>query len=206
MVTASAISLRSSRAKSRGCDATEARPGDEPASHGTESELRPSTTLGTNEVVVGFETETIGVVAGIWAVLETVPDPEIPVLSVLDLGIVREVSPDRVLITPTYTGCPATQVIERDIRTALDAAGYRAVRIETTLSPPWTTDWISAAGREKLLAYGIAPPTPAGERAVHCPQCGSGETEEISRFGSTPCKALWRCRSCAEPFDLFKCH
>jgi ring-1,2-phenylacetyl-CoA epoxidase subunit PaaD len=144
--------------------------------------------------------------ARIWHVLEGVADPEIPVISVVELGIVRDVTPDRVRITPTYTGCPATQVIERDIRDALDAAGYRAVAIETELSPPWTTDWISAAGRAKLLAYGIAPPTPAGERAVHCPQCDSSDTEEISRFGSTPCKALWRCRACAEPFDLFKCH
>ena len=140
------------------------------------------------------------------AVLATVPDPEIPVLSVLDLGIVRSVEPDRVTITPTYTGCPATQVIERDIRAALDAAGYRQVRIETTLSPPWTTDWITPEGREKMHAYGIAPPLAAGERTVSCPQCGSRDTEEISRFGSTPCKALWRCRDCAEPFDLFKCH
>lgn len=145
-------------------------------------------------------------VSRIWAVLETVPDPEIPVLSVVDLGIVREVEPGRVRITPTYTGCPATQVIERDIRAALDSAGYREVRIETVLSPPWTTDWIGPAGREKLHAYGIAPPTPPGHHAVACPQCGSRDTEEISRFGSTPCKALWRCRSCAEPFDLFKCH
>ena len=143
---------------------------------------------------------------GIFSVLNTVPDPEIPVLSVLDLGIVRDVSTERVLITPTYTGCPATQVIERDIRSALDAAGYRGVRLQTTLSPPWTTDWITPEGREKLHAYGIAPPLPAGERAVACPQCGSADTVEISRFGSTPCKALWRCRSCAEPFDLFKCH
>ncbi len=141
--------------------------------------------------------------AGIWAVLESVADPEIPVVSVVDLGIVREVTPERVTITPTYTGCPAAQVIERDIRSALDAAGYRGVAIETALSPPWTTDWISAEGREKLRRYGIAPPT---REAVECPQCGSAETEEISRFGSTPCKALWRCRSCAEPFDLFKCH
>ena len=145
-------------------------------------------------------------VSRIWSVLESVPDPEIPVLSVVDLGIVREVEPDRVRITPTYTGCPATQVIERDLRSALDAAGYRHVRIETMLSPPWTTDWISQAGRGKLHAYGIAPPVPRGETAVHCPQCGSADTEEISRFGSTPCKALWRCRACAEPFDLFKCH
>ncbi|HEV2817711.1 MAG TPA: 1,2-phenylacetyl-CoA epoxidase subunit PaaD [Allosphingosinicella sp.] len=140
---------------------------------------------------------------GIWAVLEGVMDPEIPVVSVVDLGIVRDVRPDRVTITPTYTGCPATQVIERDIRAALDAAGYREVAIETELSPPWTTDWISEAGRAKLKAYGIAPPTRA---AVACPQCGSTATEEISRFGSTPCKAQWRCRDCLEPFDLFKCH
>lgn len=142
----------------------------------------------------------------LWAVLETVPDPEIPVVSVVDLGIVRDVSDERVAITPTYTGCPATQVIERDIRDALDAAGYRHVRIDTVLAPPWTTDWISAAGREKLRVYGIAPPLPAGQREVACPQCGSTQTEEISRFGSTPCKAQWRCRDCLEPFDLFKCH
>ena len=142
----------------------------------------------------------------LWRVLEGVPDPEIPVVSVVDLGIVRAVTPERVTITPTYTGCPATQVIERDIRGALDAAGYRDVAVETVLSPPWTTDWISESGKAKLHAYGIAPPTARGEDAVHCPQCGSGDTEEISRFGSTPCKALWRCRACAEPFDLFKCH
>jgi ring-1,2-phenylacetyl-CoA epoxidase subunit PaaD len=128
------------------------------------------------------------------------------VVSVVDLGIVREVSADQVTITPTYTGCPATQVIERDIRDALDAAGYRHVAIETVLSPPWTTDWISESGREKLRAYGIAPPLPKGERDVACPQCGSVRTTEISRFGSTPCKSLWRCTDCLEPFDLFKCH
>jgi len=143
------------------------------------------------------------VTSGIWAVLEGVMDPEIPVVSVVDLGIVRDIRPDRVLITPTYTGCPATQVIERDIRAALDSAGFREVGIETTLSPPWTTDWISEAGKAKLKAYGIAPPT---RRAVLCPQCGSAATEEVSRFGSTPCKAQWRCRDCLEPFDLFKCH
>ena len=139
----------------------------------------------------------------LWAMLETVPDPEIPVLSIVDLGIVRSVEADRIAITPTYTGCPATQAIERDIRDALDSAGYRDVRIETVLAPPWTTDWITREGRAKLHAYGIAPPA---RGAVACPQCGSVETEEISRFGSTPCKALWRCRACAEPFDLFKCH
>jgi len=139
----------------------------------------------------------------LWGVLETVPDPEIPVVSVVDLGIVREVHPDRVVITPTYTGCPATQVIERDIRDALDSAGYRQVAIETMLSPPWTTEWISESGKAKLKAFGIAPPS---RQKVECPQCGSSEVEEISRFGSTPCKAQWRCRSCLEPFDLFKCH
>jgi ring-1,2-phenylacetyl-CoA epoxidase subunit PaaD len=141
--------------------------------------------------------------APIWAVLGEVADPEIPVISVVELGIVRSVEPGRVVVTPTYTGCPATQVIERDIRDALDSAGYRDVRIETVLAPAWTTDWISPEGRRKLHAYGIAPPT---SQAVACPQCGSTDTEEISRFGSTPCKALWRCRACAEPFDLFKCH
>ena len=139
----------------------------------------------------------------LWQVLADVCDPEIPVVSVVDLGIVRAVHPDRVVITPTYTGCPATQVIERDIRAALDAAGFRDVAIETVLSPPWTTDWIGEAGKAKLKAYGIAPPT---RQAVSCPQCGSTATEEISRFGSTPCKAQWRCRDCLEPFDLFKCH
>ena len=139
----------------------------------------------------------------VWEVLRSVPDPEIPVLSIVDLGIVRSASEERVVITPTYTGCPATQVIERDIRDALDAAGYRSVTIDTVLSPAWTTEWITPAGREKLLAYGIAPPT---RGAVECPQCGSSNSEEISRFGSTPCKSLWRCRDCAEPFDLFKCH
>ena len=138
--------------------------------------------------------------------MASVPDPEIPVISIVDLGIVRSADEDRVVLTPTYTGCPATQVIETMVREALDEAGFPHVRIETTLSPPWTTDWITPEGREKLRAYGIAPPIPAGTRDVHCPQCGSASTQEISRFGSTPCKALWRCRDCAEPFDLFKCH
>jgi len=141
--------------------------------------------------------------AGIWRLLEAVPDPEIPVLSVVDLGIVREVTRERVAITPTYSGCPATLVIERSIREKLDGAGYSDVTIESRLSPPWTTDWITAAGRARLHAYGIAPPT---RGAPTCPQCGSRDTEEISRFGSTPCKALWRCCVCAEPFDRFKCH
>jgi ring-1,2-phenylacetyl-CoA epoxidase subunit PaaD len=144
--------------------------------------------------------------ARIWSVLESVPDPEIPAVSIVDLGIVREVDAQRVTLTPTYTGCPATFAIEAMVRAALDKAGFGHLAIETTLSPPWTTDWISEEGKAKLRAYGIAPPQPAGSREVACPQCGSGETEEISRFGSTPCKAQWRCRSCLEPFDLFKCH
>jgi len=142
--------------------------------------------------------------ADIRAVLETVMDPEIPVVSVVDLGIVREVSAERVAITPTYSGCPATEVIERTIREALNAAGFGDVRIETELAPPWTTDWISDKGRAALNAYGIAPPDLA--KAATCPQCGSTDTEEVSRFGSTPCKAQWRCKACLEPFDRFKCH
>ena len=143
-------------------------------------------------------------VAGIWAVLKDVPDPEIPAVSILDLGIVRGVEEEKVVITPTYSGCPATQFIEQNIREALNSAGYRHVAIETVLSPPWTTDWISEDGKRKLAAYGIAPPDLA--KAATCPRCGSTDTQEVSRFGSTPCKAQWRCKSCLEPFDRFKCH
>lgn len=148
-------------------------------------------------------------------ILNEVPDPEIPVVSVVDLGIVRGVrtEPPAVLITPTYTGCPATLVIEMSVRSALDAAGFGEVAIEMVLSPPWTTDWISDQGRAQLKDYGIAPPPKGsaaqslkGDASVECPRCGSTETQEVSRFGSTPCKALWRCRSCHEPFDRFKCH
>jgi ring-1,2-phenylacetyl-CoA epoxidase subunit PaaD len=149
----------------------------------------------------------------LWRVLADVPDPEIPAVSVVDLGIVREVSEQAVVITPTYTGCPATVAIEAMIRAALDQAGFAHVAIRTVIDPPWSTDWISDEGREKLRAYGIAPPPKgAGGRSlkgpdlVECPRCSSTDTEEVSRFGSTPCKALWRCRSCAEPFDRFKCH
>jgi ring-1,2-phenylacetyl-CoA epoxidase subunit PaaD len=147
------------------------------------------------------------------AVLAGVPDPEIPAVSVIDLGIVREIGADAVTITPTYTGCPATLAIEQAIRAALDESGFAHVKIETALSPPWSTDWISDEGREKLRAYGIAPPPKGADAAAlknaapaECPRCGSRETEEISRFGSTPCKALWRCSACGEPFDRFKCH
>ena len=142
--------------------------------------------------------------AAIRAVLDGVMDPEIPVVSVVDLGIVRAVSDDVVTITPTYSGCPATVAIEQSIRAALDAAGYRAVGIDTVLAPPWSTDMISDRGKAKLEAYGIAPPSTAP--TATCPRCGSIETEVVSRFGSTPCKAQWRCLSCLEPFDRFKCH
>ena len=149
----------------------------------------------------------------VFEILADVPDPEIPAISVVDLGIVRGMRGGAVAITPTYTGCPATLVIEKAVREALDEAGLGGVPIVTELTPPWTTDWISDAGREKLRAYGIAPP-PKGEgrgslretSPVACPRCGSTHTDEISRFGSTPCKALWRCFDCAEPFDRFKCH
>ena len=144
--------------------------------------------------------------AAIMAVLEKVPDPEIPVLSITDLGIVRSIEedPPRVRISPTYTGCPATVAIEMLIREALDGASFGHVHIERVLFPPWTTDWISERGRDRLKAYGIAPPDPSA--TAECPQCGSTDTEEVSRFGSTPCKAQWRCRSCMEPFERFKCH
>ena len=149
------------------------------------------------------------------AVLAGVHDPEIPAVSVVDLGIVRRVDLQNRLIeiTPTYSGCPATLAIEQAVRAALDGNGYQDFAIKAVLSPPWTTDWITDAGRERLRAYGIAPP-PKGAagaalrntEAADCPQCGSADTVEVSRFGSTPCKALWQCRSCAEPFDRFKCH
>jgi len=152
----------------------------------------------------------------VWDLLERVMDPEIPVISVVDLGIVRDVREGadglEVVITPTYSGCPATRQIEQDIRAALARAGIDA-RLSVVLSPAWTTDWISQAGREKLEGYGIAPPAgKTGKRAmfgaepkVACPRCGSVQTEMISEFGSTPCKALWRCGECREPFDYFKC-
>ncbi|HEX3424180.1 MAG TPA: 1,2-phenylacetyl-CoA epoxidase subunit PaaD [Sphingomicrobium sp.] len=142
----------------------------------------------------------------IMSVLETIPDPEIPVLTITDLGIVRGVAdnPPRVMISPTYTGCPATVAIEMLIREALDKAGLEHVFIERLLFPAWTTDWISERGRQRLKAYGIAPPDPSAK--TQCPQCGSSDTEEVSRFGSTPCKAQWRCSACLEPFERFKCH
>jgi len=144
--------------------------------------------------------------AAVMAAIADVPDPEIPVLTVTDLGIVRgfAADPPRVQVSPTYTGCPATVAIEHSIREALDKAGLEEVHIERVLFPPWSTAWITERGRERLKAYGIAPPSEAA--TATCPQCGSNETEEISRFGSTPCKAQWRCTSCLEPFERFKCH
>lgn len=153
--------------------------------------------------------------AEIWRWLDDVPDPEIPVLTVNDLGIVRavDVEPDGVVVTvtPTYSGCPATSVIAMSIEEALRRKGIARVRIKTQISPAWTTDWISPAGREKLRAFGIAPPEGAACAGVAarnapkaCPRCGSGSIEEVSRFGSTPCKAAFRCAECLEPFDYFK--
>ena len=150
------------------------------------------------------------------AAAAAVPDPEIPVVTVADLGILRGVSLENGVavarLTPTYTGCPAVLAIELAVEAALREAGFEA-RIERVVSPPWTTDWITEEGREKLRAWGIAPPGRAanaqsalfGETVVACPRCGSEDTERISEFGSTPCKALHRCRACAEPFDRFKC-
>lgn len=139
--------------------------------------------------------------------LADVPDPEIPVLSILDLGIVRDVSVDggvTVSLSPTYSGCPATEVIESSVIEALKNQGLESIEIKRVLSPPWTTDWISDAGREKLREYGIAPPVQANQ-SVACPQCESLHTERVSEFGSTACKAAWRCRDCLEPFEYFKC-
>jgi ring-1,2-phenylacetyl-CoA epoxidase subunit PaaD len=165
--------------------------------------------------------------AEVWKWLAEVPDPEIPVLSVLDLGIVREVSwalEDgqpmlRVALTPTYSGCPAVRAIERDVVRLLHERGVANVVLEVRLAPAWTTDWLTAAGREKLRAYGISVPGPRpaepgaaidlgafqDERAA-CPRCGSATVELLSRFGSTACKALYRCTACREPFDHFKAH
>ncbi len=156
-----------------------------------------------------------------WRALNRVLDPEVPALSVCDLGIVRDVvergDAIEVVLTPTYSGCPATEVIEKDVCAAIKAAGLGEARIKLQRAPAWTTDWISAEGRAKLLAYGIAPPGPVdaaqgapirmhGRRAdaVPCPRCESTNTERLAAFGSTACKALWRCLACKEPFEHFK--
>jgi ring-1,2-phenylacetyl-CoA epoxidase subunit PaaD len=155
----------------------------------------------------------------IWQLLEEVKDPEVPILSILDLGIVRKVSVTedhvRITITPTYSGCPAMDVISMDIRLKLIEKGYRDVSIEQVLSPAWTTDWMTESGKQKLKAYGIAPPLEKQqfcssdmfrEEAVSCPRCNSYHTELVSQFGSTACKAMYRCVECREAFDYFKCH
>ncbi|MFO6464957.1 1,2-phenylacetyl-CoA epoxidase subunit PaaD [Jannaschia sp. KMU-145] len=145
--------------------------------------------------------------AELWALLTGIPDPEIPVLSITDLGIVRGAALDgdhaRVEITPTYSGCPATSAITLAIDMTLRGAGLEP-DLRIRLDPPWTTDWMTDTGREKLRRYGIAPPSPAGGPNA-CPRCGSGDVTRISQFGSTPCKAQWRCDGCFEPFDYFKC-
>lgn len=144
----------------------------------------------------------------VWQWLDAVPDPEIPVISVVDLGIVRDIAwEDDVLavwVTPTYSGCPATRVISMDIETALRDHGVQSVDIRTRIAPPWTTDWLSEKGRQRLETYGIAPPSPAGG-PDRCPRCNGQDLERLSQFGSTPCKAQWRCKTCLEPFDYFKC-
>nr|MBS0036999.1 phenylacetate-CoA oxygenase subunit PaaJ [Saprospiraceae bacterium] len=155
----------------------------------------------------------------IWEILESVKDPEIPVISVVDLGIVRDVkileSNVVVTITPTYSGCPAMSVIRLEITTALLDAGFENIKIKTVLSPAWTTQWMSEKGKKALKEYGIAPPMDDeltesnlfGEMPpVECPHCGSKQTTMTNRFGSTPCKSLHQCRECKEPFDYFKCH
>lgn len=153
-----------------------------------------------------------------WAILQEVPDPELPVVSVVDLGIVRSVDASGgglvVTLTPTYSGCPALREIEADVLAALSAE-FALVEVQTALSPAWTTDWLTEAGRAKLLAAGIAPPASRASGVVdlpgpavrpRCPHCGAPDVAELSAFGSTACKALWRCRSCGEPFDYVKPH
>jgi ring-1,2-phenylacetyl-CoA epoxidase subunit PaaD len=158
----------------------------------------------------------------IWTLLESVPDPEVPVLSILDLGIVRAVALDNatdapgvtITITPTYSGCPAMDMISMNIRMALLEAGISNINIISQLSPAWTTDWMSEEGKRKLKEYGIAPPLSnviveelfGADHKIQCPQCNSMHTELVSQFGSTSCKALYRCLDCKEPFDYFKCH
>lgn len=152
----------------------------------------------------------------IWKILETVKDPEVPVLSVVDLGVIRAVALEEqhvtVTITPTYTGCPAMDMISMHIKMALNAAGYQTT-IQSVLSPAWTTDWMTENGKQQLKAYGIAPPMGKSfdqayldDLIVPCPQCNSTHTVLVSQFGSTACKALYKCEECKEPFDYFKCH
>lgn len=153
----------------------------------------------------------------VWQILEQIPDPEIPVLSIIDLGIVRDIQLNKnnieVFITPTYSGCPAMDMIAMNIRMELLQNGFSDIKITQQLSPAWTTDWMTQKGREKLKEYGIAPPVGKiidqqflDNLKVECPQCHSKNTKLLSEFGSTACKALFQCQDCAEPFDYFKCH
>jgi ring-1,2-phenylacetyl-CoA epoxidase subunit PaaD len=156
----------------------------------------------------------------LWQILQEVKDPEIPVLSIVDLGIVRSVQPSlsgegTIIITPTYSGCPAMDIIRMDIRLKLLEHGYKNIDIKQSLSPAWTTDWITEDGKRKLKEFGIAPPNPKQqfcttemfkEEAVECPHCSSYNTVQVSRFGSTACKAVYQCNNCKETFDYFKCH
>ena len=144
----------------------------------------------------------------VWQWLDAIPDPEIPVITLVDLGIIRAVEWQEetlvITVTPTYSGCPATSIINLDIETALAEKGVKNLQLERRLSPAWTTDWLSKKGRNALEEYGIAPPSTA-KGPVRCPHCHSAKLERTSQFGSTPCKALWRCTDCLEPFDYFKC-
>lgn len=144
----------------------------------------------------------------VWDWLSTLPDPEIPVITLVDLGVIRDVrfhgETCVVSVTPTYSGCPATAMINMDIETRLRDCGLEHIRLEQQLSPAWTTDWMSPRAHAALEKYGIAPPQPAGGPS-RCPRCGSSHLEKLSQFGSTPCKAQWRCTTCLEPFDYFKC-
>ena len=156
----------------------------------------------------------------IYSYLEEINDPEVPVLSIMDLGIVRDVKMNdeelEVIITPTYTGCPAMDMITTTIKIQLATLGFKKVKVTQALSPAWTTEWMSEEGKRKLKEYGIAPPNPrqqvcdqklfASAEAVQCPHCNSYHTHRISEFGSTACKALYQCDDCKEPFDYFKCH
>jgi ring-1,2-phenylacetyl-CoA epoxidase subunit PaaD len=154
----------------------------------------------------------------VWRLLAEVPDPEIPILNVIELGVVRYVRDEQergiyVGVSPTYTGCPATEAIQASIKARLHEAGFESVRVDSVLAPAWTSDWLSDSAREKLREYGIAPPAESvdnprrlfGEPTVQCPRCSSAQTQRVSEFGSTPCKALYRCTSCLEPFEYFKC-
>ncbi|WP_231482834.1 1,2-phenylacetyl-CoA epoxidase subunit PaaD [Nocardioides sp. URHA0020] len=155
---------------------------------------------------------TVSTPGSAWKIAADVLDPELPVVTIADLGILRDVTEDdqgrvHVQITPTYSGCPAMETISADLVEALTTAGYQHVDVEFVLAPAWTTDWMSEEAKVKLAAYGVAPPGPVAlVLAVRCPQCGSLDTRESSRFGSTACKSLWVCGSCREPFDHFKAH